>query len=393
MRRSAGRIPCQRVAHAVGLSLRHLRRQVHDSAGLSPKTYARVLRLAHTMQMADGSAAPVCGDIAARGGYCDQSHLIREALALGGASPAQLHAERRLQRVAAENPIPSQPARRDTRAMITSLLLTLAFGLGQAPAAPTPFDAARWTLLDPDATAMPYLGRPSLFLDDGLALLRGSSFADGTIEFDLAMHGHASFAGVAFRAASGTDYELVYLRPHRSRQPDALQYTPIFGGAEAWQLYSGEGYTAAAELPVNRWVHVRLVVAGQTARLFVDGAAEPQLVVTDLKRPWARGQVGLWGRLGGAHFTNVVVTEAPSTAPAALPNPPPTPGLVLDWSCLPPGRRTSVRPDVLPSGPIAWTAARAEPSGILNISRFRNSVRSTATAAQRSRTWSSCATC
>src|SRR5678815_2361177 len=97
---------------------------------------------------------------------------------------------------------------------------------------------------------------------------------------------------------------LIYVRAHRSRQWDALQYTPIFSGSEAWQLYSGEGYTAAAELPANRWLHVRVAVAGRTARVFVDGAAEPQLVVTDLKRPWAAGQIGLWGRLGGANFTN-----------------------------------------------------------------------------------------
>jgi len=102
VRRSAGRIPCQRVADRVGLSIRHLRRQVHGAAGVSPKTYARVLRLTHAMQIADSTAAPMWADIAARAGYCDQSHLIREALAVGGAPPAQLHVERRLQRVMSE---------------------------------------------------------------------------------------------------------------------------------------------------------------------------------------------------------------------------------------------------------------------------------------------------
>jgi AraC-like DNA-binding protein len=102
VRQSAGRVPCQRVADTVGLSIRHLRRQVHDSAGLSPKTYARALRLVHAMQLADCTATPLWADIAVRAGYCDQSHLIRETLALGGAPPAQLHAERRRQRVVAE---------------------------------------------------------------------------------------------------------------------------------------------------------------------------------------------------------------------------------------------------------------------------------------------------
>lgn len=100
VRRTAGRVPCQRVADAIGVSARHLRRQVQDSAGLSPKAYARVLRLAHAMRIADRSAAPRWADVAARSGYCDQSHLIREAIALGCAPPEQLHAERRRQSVA-----------------------------------------------------------------------------------------------------------------------------------------------------------------------------------------------------------------------------------------------------------------------------------------------------
>jgi AraC-like DNA-binding protein len=94
VRRSSGRLPCQRVAAALGVSMRHLRRQVHDSAGLSPKTYARVLRLAYSMQLADRHPRPHWADVAVQSGYCDQSHLIRECLALGGGSPQQLHAER-----------------------------------------------------------------------------------------------------------------------------------------------------------------------------------------------------------------------------------------------------------------------------------------------------------
>jgi len=257
--------------------------------------------------------------------------------------------------------------------------------VAQAPAAPPTFDASRWNIIDPEARAMTYLGRPSLFLDNGIALLRDSSFADGTIEFDMAMHGHPSFGGVAFRVASKEDYELVYLRPHLSRRPDALQYTPIFNGAEAWQLYSGDGYTGTAELPANRWVHVRLVVAGQTARLYVDGATEPQLVVKELRRPWAAGAIGLWGRLGGAHFSNVVVTTSAATAPAPVAAAPPPAGVIVNWELSPAWETATVKPDALPAGSIAWTPARAEASGILNISQFRKSVRTAASAAQRSR--------
>jgi len=99
VRRTAGRIPCERVADTVGVSMRHLRRQVHDSTGLSPKAYARTLRLVHAMQLADSSPAPDWAAVAAHSGYCDQSHLIRECVALTGLAPVPLHRERETQRV------------------------------------------------------------------------------------------------------------------------------------------------------------------------------------------------------------------------------------------------------------------------------------------------------
>ena len=101
MRRSAGRMPLASVAETVGVSVRHLRRQVQDAAAVAPKAYGRALRLTQAMRLADRSPAPAWADIAVCTGYCDQSHLIREAIALAGAPPGHLHTERRLQRVSA----------------------------------------------------------------------------------------------------------------------------------------------------------------------------------------------------------------------------------------------------------------------------------------------------
>ena len=97
IRRSAGRVSCERVAAQVGVSDRHLRRQVHDAAGVSPKAYARVLRFTGAMLLADPAERPAWADVAAQSGYCDQPHMIRECVALTGSSPSQLHAERRRQ--------------------------------------------------------------------------------------------------------------------------------------------------------------------------------------------------------------------------------------------------------------------------------------------------------
>lgn len=265
--------------------------------------------------------------------------------------------------------------------MITTLLIAL------TTVQPVPFDAARWTLTDPGVTTLSYLGRPSLFIDNGITLLKDSSFGDGTIEVDIAMHGHPSFAGIVFRAASNDDYELVYLRPHLSRQPDSLQYTPVFHGSAAWQLYNGNGNTATAELPADRWVHLKLVVSGYEARLFVDGAATPQLTVTDLQRAWAHGQVGLWGRFGGASFSNFTFTPADATAPSRPSDADASPAagasdarrLLMTWELSQALDTAKVRPDALPDpASLTWTRVGAERTGLVNIARYRASVRTPA---------------
>jgi AraC-like DNA-binding protein len=105
VRRTAGRLPCERVADRLGFSDRHLRRQVRDAIGVAPKAYARALRFVGAMMLTDGVERPAWAEVALRSGYCDQSHFIRDAVTLTGAAPSALHAERRQQLVE------SRPAR------------------------------------------------------------------------------------------------------------------------------------------------------------------------------------------------------------------------------------------------------------------------------------------
>lgn len=241
---------------------------------------------------------------------------------------------------------------------------------------PLAFGSSRWTMLDPGGRIMPYLGRESLYLERGIAIVPDANFSDGTIEFDIAIHGNPGFAGVVFRGQSPDAYELIYLRTNRSRQWDALQYTPIFAGQEAWQLYAGEGYNGSAELPANRWVHVRLIVDGFSAQVFVDGAAQPQLHVADLKRPWARGFVGLWGRAGAANFSNVRVSTQMRSAPSR-PVPIAITGVITRWALSPSLDASVTSPDRFSEEQMKesrWEPVSTEASGILNIAQHRRKV-------------------
>ena len=97
VRRRAGRVSCGQLATRLGLSDRHFRRYVRDSTGCPPKTYSRLLRFVDATWTADRSDHPVWADVALSAGYFDQSHFIRDCIALAGISPAALHAERRRQ--------------------------------------------------------------------------------------------------------------------------------------------------------------------------------------------------------------------------------------------------------------------------------------------------------
>jgi AraC-like DNA-binding protein len=97
VRGTAGRLPIERIAGRMGLSVRHLRRQVRRHAGVSLKGYARTLRIVHAMTQADRSMHPRWARLAADAGFCDQSHLIRECRALCRLSPVEVHRERRVE--------------------------------------------------------------------------------------------------------------------------------------------------------------------------------------------------------------------------------------------------------------------------------------------------------
>ncbi|HSF20230.1 MAG TPA: hypothetical protein VLK65_32250 [Vicinamibacteria bacterium] len=171
-------------------------------------------------------------------------------------------------------------------ALITLLLTAL------ASAEKLPFDE-RWELSGNDTTVGDFLGRAALRMSTGRAIRRDVRFQDGTIELDLATTGHRSFFYVQFRMQSDGEHEEFYFRPHKSGLPDAIQYTPVLRGEGNWQLYHGEGATAAAEIPDNEWVHIKIVVRGSRAAVFVGDVSEPQLIVPRLAREARVGYVAL----------------------------------------------------------------------------------------------------
>ena len=78
-----------------------------------------------------------------------------------------------------------------------------------------------------------------------------------------------------------------------------------------WQKLRSESpgkYEAYLDLVPGEWTKVKVVVDDK-AKLYVNGSAQPTLVVNDLKQPRAAGAIALWVGPGTiAHFANLRIT-------------------------------------------------------------------------------------
>ena len=239
-----------------------------------------------------------------------------------------------------------------------------------------PADSPRWDLQG-RAQAAEYLGRKSLFLDGGAAVLNDFEMRDGVIDVDVATPASRGFFGIQFRIVDdGANAEWVYLRQHKSGLPDALQYTPVLNTGLNWQIYNGPGFTDAVDIPKDVWFHLRLEVVGAQAKLYVSDMDKPVLVMNDLKSGIQKGQVALAALTGATYFSNFEIRTTPD-AQWQRRLPPMPPGTLTAWGLSPSYdalERNLERPlSRSESEAIRWQEVEAEPPGLVVINRYRES--------------------
>ena len=196
-------------------------------------------------------------------------------------------------------------------AISTGLLLAAAPLSGHAQVVSIPADSSRWELQG-EARVAEYQGRKSLSIDGGAAVLKDFEMRDGVLDVDVATPAKRGFFGFDFRLdKDGINYEEVYLRQHKSGQPDAIQYTPVLNTGRNWQIFNGPGFTGAVDIPKNEWFHMRLEVAGAQAKLYVKDMDKPALVMDDLKSGNQKGHVALYTLTGETYFSNFEVRTTP----------------------------------------------------------------------------------
>jgi AraC-like DNA-binding protein len=84
--RSGGRASMESIATAAGVSRQHLARSFAHHVGVSPKTFARIMRFRRALALAR-SGQESWADVALELGYFDQSHLIAEFREFAGETP------------------------------------------------------------------------------------------------------------------------------------------------------------------------------------------------------------------------------------------------------------------------------------------------------------------
>ncbi len=249
------------------------------------------------------------------------------------------------------------------------------------------FAPGEWVVTDPAARTETYLGQKALRMRNGKAYRTDILFENGTIEFDIAPKARASFIGVEFRIqmeGGKQNYEHIYFRPHKSGLWDAVQYTPGFHGVSTWQLYQGKGYNARFKIPVDKWTHIRIVVAGSRAEVYAGNAKKPVLKIKQLKGKPGKGYVGLLIATPGktpadlytGNFANLVIRPDDTPKAYVRETPPPeSSGYLSRWTVSKPFAAAAPTGDIraLPAkakrDKMQWKTVLSEPTGLVNLSR------------------------
>lgn len=164
------------------------------------------------------------------------------------------------------------------------------------------------------------------FDEPTFAKIKDINFKNGVIEVKVLSRlvGNApewarGFIGVAFRIdENNTGFESIYIRPTNGRAEDqirrnhSIQYFSFPDYKfDRLRKESPEKYESYADMRLNEWITMRIVVQDSKARLFLNDNEQPSLIVNDLKLGAGKaGEIGLWvGNWTEGYFRDLKVTE------------------------------------------------------------------------------------
>ena len=144
--------------------------------------------------------------------------------------------------------------------------------------------------------------------------IKNVDFTNGDIEVSVlsrllptAAPSDRGFIGVAFRINdSNTAFECIYIRPTNGRAEDqvrrnhSIQYFsyPEYKFSRL-RKENPEMYESYADMGLNEWIKMKIVVQDNRAKLFLNNQQHPSLIVNDLKHgAGVSGAIGLFVDVG-----------------------------------------------------------------------------------------------
>jgi hypothetical protein len=246
------------------------------------------------------------------------------------------------------------------------------------------FNTDNWRFQQ-DAEIVQFAGRTAL---NGSAYLKDADFLNGTIEVDIWTTGQRNFGGLMFRIQSFQEYERCWFRIHKANGAvqDGLQYAPTFNGVSCWQLNGGSGGISPVNLPHNKWVHLKMEILNDTARLYVEDMKKPVMVMDDLQLGLKKGSVGPGVNMKGSIYFSNFSYRADNQCGIELPEEKQSPNIMTRWQLSPPYKvKDFAEIENYPAVRLAvsqkWIVPDVEPSGLVNITKYHR---------QESRTPPSC---
>ena len=150
------------------------------------------------------------------------------------------------------------------------------------------------------------------------AKLKGIEFKNGTIEIKVlsrlvpnAPAFARGFIGIAFRISdSNSKFECIYIRPTNGRANDQIRrnhsiqyYSYPDYTFDRLRKEAPEMYESYADMGLNEWIKLKIVVKDLQAKLFINDNKQPSLIVNDLKHGSnLSGAIALWVDSGTEGF-------------------------------------------------------------------------------------------
>jgi len=224
----------------------------------------------------------------------------------------------------------------------------------------------------PQGPAMKILSRRS----GGAVVAKNTEFSDGIIDFDI-QPTDSNFASFFFHRQDALETECFYLRTdwgagHPDRM-EGVQYNPILKGVFCWNLLPY--YQGNASFRQDTWNHIRILIFGRQALIYVNSDTRPTLTIPRLEGNTTHGSLAFDGQMTVAHL---VVRPVPATGIGWLCGPEgfdPTdndPRYLRHWQVtqpdtIPPG--IDFGKDLMPGKQTAWSPIQAERRGLVDLTR------------------------